>query len=117
METLLPGVEAVGGVSQLPLSGAYSSGTTLVEDTSAGPGLTRFQEHPFIEADRRIVLPGYFASLGIRLLKGRLLTEADNETAPQVAVVDESFERTFWPGGDAIGKRIAVGGNMRDGFK
>jgi putative ABC transport system permease protein len=113
----LPGVEAVGGVSQLPLSGAYSSGTTVVEDTSAGPGLPRFQEHPFIEADRRAVTPDYFASLGIRLLKGRLLTEADNETAPPVAVVDENFERTFWPEGSAVGKRIAVGGNMRDGIK
>jgi predicted permease len=114
---VLPGVQVVGGVSQLPLSGAYASGTTVVEETSAGPGLPRFEDHPFIEADRRAVMPDYFASLGIRLLKGRLLTDADNETAPPVVVVDENFERTFWPAGDAVGKRVAVGGNQREGFK
>ncbi|MEN3335222.1 MAG: hypothetical protein V7641_4587 [Blastocatellia bacterium] len=114
---VLPGVQAVGGISELPLSGAYSSGSTFVEDTTAGAGLPRFEERPFIEADRRMVTPDYFASLGMRLLKGRLLTEADNETAPPVTVVDESFERAFWPEGDALGKRVAVGRNPQGGFK
>src|SRR5262249_59642799 len=93
------------------------SGTTLVEDTAGGPGLPRFQDHPYIEADRRAATADYFASLGIRLLYGRLLTEADNENAPPVVVVDDAFERTFWPGGNAVGKRVAVGGNRQQGFQ
>jgi putative ABC transport system permease protein len=72
--------------------------------------LQRFNGHPFLEADRRNVTPGYFDSLGVTLLKGRLITEADDKNAPPVAVVDEKFARRFWPDGNALGKRIAVGG-------
>jgi putative ABC transport system permease protein len=106
----LPGVQSAGAVTILPLSGSYSSGTTVVEDTSAGEGLQRFNGHPFLEADRRNVTPGYFDSLGVTLLKGRLITEADDQKAPRVAVVDEKFARRFWPDGNAVGKRVAVGG-------
>jgi predicted permease len=106
----LPGVESAGAVTILPLSGSYSSGTTLVEDTSAGEGLQKFQGHPYLEADRRSVTPGYFESLGATLLKGRLITEADTDKSPPVAVVDEKFARRFWPDGEAVGKRVAVGG-------
>jgi putative ABC transport system permease protein len=106
----LPGVQSAGAVTILPLSGSYSSGTTVVEDTSAGEGLQRFNGHPFLEADRRNVTPGYFDSLGVTLLKGRFITEADDQKAPPVAVVDEKFARRFWPDGNAVGKRVAVGG-------
>jgi putative ABC transport system permease protein len=40
------------------------------------------------------------------LLRGRLFNESDNETAQQVAVVNEAFARTYWPGGDALGKHV-----------
>ncbi|HST22854.1 MAG TPA: FtsX-like permease family protein, partial [Blastocatellia bacterium] len=104
----LPGVQSAGATSVLPLSGAYSSGTTIVEDTSAGEGLQKFRGYPFLEADGRNVTPGYFESLGVTLLKGRLISETDNDKAPRIAVVDEKFARRFWPNGEAIGKRVAV---------
>ena len=106
----LPGVQSAGAVTILPLSGSYSSGTTLVEDTSAGEGLQRFNGRPYLEADRRNATPGYFESLGATLLSGRMITDADTQTAPPVAIVDEKFARRFWPDGNAVGKRIAVGG-------
>jgi putative ABC transport system permease protein len=106
----LPGVESVGVVSQLPLSGAYSSGSTAIDDQKAGEGLPQFQGYPYIEADRRAVSAGYFESLGISLLQGRPLTEADTADSPKVAVVDEDFVRRFWPDGNAVGKHISVGG-------
>jgi putative ABC transport system permease protein len=105
----LPGVQSAGAVSQLPLSGAYASGSTSVEDTSAGAGLPLFMNYPYIEADRRSVSPDYFSTLGIPLVKGRYLSEADAEKAPRAVVVDENFARRFWPGGDAIGKHVSVG--------
>ncbi len=52
------------------------------------------------------VTPDYFHLLGIPLLRGRLISDMDNENAPQVAVVNEAFARTWWPGGNAIGKRV-----------
>src|SRR5437868_9267492 len=105
-----PGVESAGIVSQLPLSGSGSSGTTMVEDTSVDEGQLRRNGYAYIEADRRSVSPGYFAAMGIPLLNGRLLSESDNETAPAVVVVDTGFAKRFWPNSDAVGKRISVGG-------
>ena len=111
----LPGVEAAGAISHLPLSGSYSSGTTAVENAEAQEGLKSFQGSAYIEADRRSVSADYFKAMGIQLKEGRLFTEADTETAPPVAVVDETFERRFWPHGTAVGKRfIARFNNPKD---
>jgi len=105
----VPGVESAGAASILPLSGSYSSGTTVVEDPEAAPDLQRFQGHPFLEADRRQVTNGYFESLGATLLQGRLIKDTDTDKSPPVVVVDEKFARRFWPDGTAIGKRVGVG--------
>jgi putative ABC transport system permease protein len=103
----LPGVQAAGLVSELPLSGAYSSGTTLVDASEFGQRHDQIP-YPFIEADRRSVTPGYFDALGMELIAGRWLTDADNQPdAEPVAVVDEEFARTFWPDGDPLEHRAA----------
>ena len=49
---------------------------------------------------------GYFQTLGVRLIAGRLLTPADTGDAAAVAVVDETLTRRFWPAGDAVGRRL-----------
>jgi putative ABC transport system permease protein len=102
----LPGVASASVISHLPLSGSYSSGTTAVEHADIEEGLRQFKGIPYIEADRRQVSADYFSTLGIALKAGRLFTEADTETAPPVAVVDEMFQRKFWPNGTAVGKRF-----------
>jgi putative ABC transport system permease protein len=107
----LPGVESAAAISQLPLSGAYSSGSTAVETPETDEVFKKFQNYPYIEADRRSVSADYFKTLGIALKAGRLFTDADNETAPAVAVVDEAFEKRFWPVTGAVGKRFISGFN------
>jgi len=107
----LPGVESAAAISQLPLSGAYSSGSTAVETPETDEVFKKFQNYPYIEADRRSVSADYFKTLAIALKSGRLLTDADNETAPAVAVVDEAFEKRFWPVTGAVGKRFISGFN------
>ncbi len=107
----LPGVESAGAVSHLPLSGSYTSGTTAVESAENQEGLQTFRGLPYIEADRRRASPEYFQALGIALKEGRLFTEADNETAMPVAVVDDSFQHRFWPNGSAVGKRFVAAFN------
>jgi putative ABC transport system permease protein len=110
-----PGIEAAGIISQLPLSGSYSSGTTIVADTAASEKVPRNDMGmPFLEADRRVVSAGYFTSLGAELIEGRLLDERDDANAAKVVVVDEKFARTFWPGASALGKRVVAGGTPQD---
>jgi predicted permease len=55
---------------------------------------------------RFIVDPDYLAAMHVPLLRGRFFTEHDDERAPRVAVVDEVFARTHFPGGDAVGQHI-----------
>src|SRR4029077_4390307 len=63
------------------------------------------QQKPMIVGRARVT-PEYFHLLGLTLLRGRLFTEFDNDTAPQVAVVNEAFARTYWPNEEALGKRF-----------
>ncbi len=103
----LPGVTAAGGVSVLPLSGGYSSGTTLVERSDLVEAPQGVQ-YPFIEADRRSITPGYFEAMGGRLLRGRGFDAGDNASGAPVAIVDEVFARRFWGDEDPIGRRVAT---------
>ena len=62
------------------------------------------RESPVV--DRLMVTPNYFHLLRIPLLRGRLLDESDDARSPQVAVVNEAFARKYWPGENAVGKRL-----------
>jgi putative ABC transport system permease protein len=99
----LPGVQNVGAVSQLPLSGSYSSGTTTVERPPVA------NEDVGFEADRRVVTPDYFQAMNIPLVRGRFFTEQDKADGQRVAIIDEKFADRFWPGDDPLGKRIKLG--------
>jgi predicted permease len=64
--------------------------------------------HESIEVDRGIVGPGYLQTLRTPLLAGRDFTDADNESSQPVAIVNQAFVNRYWPGQDAIGKRIQL---------
>ncbi|UWZ85716.1 ABC transporter permease [Occallatibacter riparius] len=100
----LPGVQAAGAVSALPLGDPGGSGTVTI-DTQSVP---LDQQTP--EADTRTATPDYFKAMGVGLVAGRMFETRDADGAPRVAVVDESLAQTFWPGQDAVGKRLHFGG-------
>jgi predicted permease len=102
----LPGVDSVGSVSHLPLSGAYTSGTVTVENPPIDSVPASF------EADRRAISPDYFSSMKIPLAAGRFFDEGDKADGPGVVIIDETFARRFWSEGDPLGKRIRIGGNQ-----
>ena len=95
----VPGVEAVGLVSDLPLDGNDANGGVDIEGRTFPPG-----QQPM--AQKRITSPGYFAAMGIPIKRGRDFTAADNAQAPAVIVVSESFARQNFPNDDPIGKKI-----------
>jgi putative ABC transport system permease protein len=99
----LPGVKSVGAINFLPLSGFWGTVSFTVEGRpSPRPG-----DEP--EADNRVVTPNYFHTMGIRLLRGRDFREQDREGAPQVAIINDTLARRFWPGEDPLGKRLNLG--------
>jgi predicted permease len=95
----LPGVQAAGGISVLPLGTAMRSASRFVVE---GQPLPANGMRPV--AETRSISPGYFAVMGIPLRQGRLLDVHDY--ASQNVVVSEAFAERFWPGGAAIGKRL-----------
>jgi len=99
----LPGVMAAGYVSHPPLAGGVYAGSFTVENLA-----TPANEQAI--ADRRIVSENYFLAMGIPLLKGRRFTAEDNESAPGVIIVSESWSRRFMPNEDPIGRRVKLGG-------
>jgi putative ABC transport system permease protein len=58
-----------------------------------------------------VVTPSYFATMGVRVLRGRLFTDRDREGALPVVVVSQSAARHYWPGDDPIGKRLTMEGD------
>jgi putative ABC transport system permease protein len=99
----LPGVQAASAINHLPLAGDVWRFGFVVE---GGP-VVRGEELP--SAAYRVVLPGYFQTMGISMLKGRDVTDRDVLAAPHVVVINEFMARRHWPNQDPIGQRMAAG--------
>lgn len=98
----LPGVESVSAGMSLPFSsGGYTADLYF-------PGRSEPTVRPAARVD--VVLPSYFETLGIPLLKGRTFTPHDDRNSPPAVVVDEEFVAEYFPGEDPIGKRVANNG-------
>jgi putative ABC transport system permease protein len=98
----LPGVAAVGGVSELPLGELKNMGSFDIQ----GRPTPRGQDEP--HGDWRSASPGYFRAMGIALVRGRLFSDRDGAATPRVVVIDQEAARRYWPFGDAIGVRISI---------
>jgi putative ABC transport system permease protein len=115
----LPGVKSAAITSALPLSLNGSDSYVFVE----GAPPTRGAQAPYSRYSS--ISPGYFQTMGIPLVAGRVFTERDQVEAPKVVIINETFARRFWPGQDAIGKRfrysradgplVEVAGVVKDG--
>jgi putative ABC transport system permease protein len=99
----LPGVTAVGATNMIPLDGNGTDRLIEIE------GYVPRDSSDMPDAQNRQATPGWFAAMGIPLVRGRLIEASDNERAPRVLVVSEAFAKRYFPNGDAIGKRIRLG--------
>jgi predicted permease len=98
----LPGVTSAAYISFLPIVMGGGIWTIEAEGHPVQPGDAR-------TASMRYLTPGYFATLGIPIRKGRDVSESDAAGALSVAVVSESFVERYWPGQDPIGRRFRFG--------
>ncbi|HBL31977.1 MAG TPA: hypothetical protein DD490_34575 [Acidobacteria bacterium] len=99
----LPGVRSAATTSQLPVSGSGNNNGHLIEDFPIAPGAL-----PPILASRA-VSPGYFETMGIPVLEGRVFDRLDPAAEGTEVVVSEALARRFWPGQSPLGKRLAPG--------
>jgi len=99
----IPGISSAAFTLSLPVQGSNWNSVFIVSDQPV-PSREVLPSAAFTP-----VTPIYHATMGIRLLGGRLLSEADGPQSPTVVVINESFARRFWPAGDAIGHRIKQG--------
>jgi putative ABC transport system permease protein len=96
----LPGVQAAGVTTNLPLVGDRGIGF-LIEGDTAETVNTAY--NAWVSKD-------YFRALGVPLRTGRSFIDDDRENTSPVVVVNETMQRRFWPDGNAIGKRVKWGG-------
>jgi putative ABC transport system permease protein len=107
----LPGVEANACIDVLPLSGTNGDSSFSIEGrdpNSRGPGP---------DEEIRTITPDYFRVLQTPLLKGRFFNDGDTATSPQVVIINEALARKYWPGGDALGKRITFSDTRKPNAK
>jgi len=97
----LPGVESNALVDHLPMTG-YD--TWYVFDAEGHP---RDARELALQASSRIVSPGYFDLMGIRLLRGRLLDSADRSGSTRAILVNVAEANGLWPNQDPLGKHLA----------
>jgi putative ABC transport system permease protein len=98
-----PGVRSAAVTAPSPMEAARDLMSCVPEGTQPP------EPRGIYLAYMRAAGPGYFGTIGQRLVRGREFAETDTADAPQVCIVNESFARRFWPGQDPLGKRVKHG--------
>ncbi|HET9702987.1 MAG TPA: ABC transporter permease [Vicinamibacterales bacterium] len=99
----LPGVRSVAAVTVLPMSTIGSDFYRPYWLEGARPA-----GNAIPQANVRMATPGYFDTLGLRLVAGREFSRQDETTAPRVIIINESLARTAWPGQDPLGRSLVL---------
>jgi len=97
----LPGVESAGVVDDLPFNGGSHQPIAI-----EGRPVVPMSEQP--EVDVRVISTGYLRTMHIPVLRGRDFTESDGAEHPGVILISQAMAQRFWPGEDAVGKRLTL---------
>jgi putative ABC transport system permease protein len=99
----IPGVRSAAAINMVPVAGRGIGAWLNIVGRPPADG-TNPNAVPY-----RVVTPGYFETVGLRLISGRLLTKSDSLERSPVVVIDEALARRQWPGEDPIGRQIILG--------
>jgi putative ABC transport system permease protein len=105
----IPGVDSAAVGTVVPLTGNHSRSDITID------GLPLPAPGDFPHPDFHTISPGFTGALGVPLLRGRIFSDADNENGPQVALINATMARRFWPNDDPIGRRFIWGHPEKDG--
>ena len=98
----LPSVESIGGIHLLPGTRDNWSFPTFPEGFAVPEGA------PTPSVNFRAVRDDYFETVGLRVVSGRTVGNADQQDTESVVVVNEAFVRDFWPGADPLGRTLSI---------
>lgn len=100
----LPGVQAAGLISQLPVRNPSNNvGIHALDNPPASP-------RDGSDGNQRIVLPGYFAAMRIPLLAGRDFRAADNAQSGRVVIISQALAQSLFPDRGALGRQVVIDG-------
>jgi len=103
----IPGIQSAGLSDVLPLGQQNDREYFTIEKRPLPPG----QE---LVADFRRISPLYLNTMGIALLRGRMLLESDGRDAPPVILIDETLAHQYWPNENPLGRRMRLWGQFRE---
>jgi putative ABC transport system permease protein len=101
--TTMPGATSVALTDRVPLTGAQTPAPIAIQ----GRPLPPMSDRPF--ANRHLVSPRYFSTLGIQMRGGRDFDERDHARVPHVVIINETFARRHFPGEDPLGRTLITG--------
>ena len=103
----IPGVESVGAANPGPFTNSESAGSVTVEGYHARPGEDS-------GASLHAISAGYFKTIGARIVAGRELTDADEQSGQKLVLINEAFAKKYFSGTSPLGRRVAIGGGTPD---
>ncbi|HSO74851.1 MAG TPA: ABC transporter permease, partial [Blastocatellia bacterium] len=103
----LPGIEAAGVASAVPLTGWQNTSPFLIEG----------QQETTEAEESHVASPDYFRAMGIGLVAGRVFNDLDGAKSAKVAIVSQGLALRYWPDEDPIGKRIRLGGDPQEPWR
>ena len=104
----IAGVELAGVTSSIPFGGSFNDSVIFAEGYVMKPG------ESVISPSQTAVTDGYFETMDTPLVTGRYFTTGDTADSPLVTVIDERLAARFWPGQDAVGRRLYRPEDMND---
>jgi putative ABC transport system permease protein len=102
----IPGFQSAGLTDVLPLGQQNDREYFTIENRPLPAGQT-------LVADFRRISPGYLKTMGIALLRGRMISNRDVRDAPPVILIDETLARQYWPHENPLGRRMRLWGELR----
>jgi predicted permease len=103
-----PGVEHAGFTDSVPFGGNVSNSVILAEGYEMKPG------ESLLAPSRIIVSDGYFETMGVPLVSGRTFKPSDTADSTPVAVIDERLAQKYWPGQNAVDRRLFLPSDPQD---
>ena len=101
--SMLPGITSAALTDRVPLTGGQTPAPVAIVGRPVPP----MSERP--QANRHLVSPGYFKTLGIPIRAGRDFDERDSASVPHVSIINETFARRHFPGEDPLGRTLITG--------